>query len=156
MDIIAARTSEHYVAAVALFKEYAVGLGIDLQFQKFENELQTLPLMYGPPTGELWLIQQNNQFVGCAALRKLDEHTCELKRMFVQPAYRGKHLGEQLMEIALTTALRLHYRVMRLDSLRRLEPAIQLYLRYGFSEIAPYNFNPEEDVVYFEKNLIDA
>ena len=107
MDIIAARTSEHYAAAVALFKEYALGLGIDLQFQKFENELQTLPLMYGPPNGELWLVQQNHQFVGCAALRKLDEHTCELKRMFVQPAYRGQHLGEQLMEIAVCKALKL-------------------------------------------------
>ena len=86
MTIIVARTSEHYLAAVELFKEYADGLGIDLQFQKFDNELQILPVMYGPPTGELWLVQKENRFVGCTALRQLDPQTCELKRMFVQPA----------------------------------------------------------------------
>lgn len=153
MQIIVARTSEHYLAAIELFKEYAEGLGIDLQFQKFDNELKVLPFMYGLPTGELWLVQDGELFIGCAALRKLDEQTCELKRMFIQPAYRGLRLGEQLMEVALKTAQDLGYQFMKLDSLRRLEPAIKLYLRYGFEEIAPYNYNPEADVVYFEKNL---
>lgn len=156
MQIIVARTAEHFNAAVMLFKEYASGLGIDLQFQKFDDELQILPVMYGPPTGELWLIQFDEQFVGCAALRRLDEHTCELKRMFIQPAYRRRRLGEQLMDMALLTARALGYSSMKLDSLRRLEPAVKLYLRYGFTEIPPYNYNPEEDVVYFEKNLISA
>jgi putative acetyltransferase len=55
-QLIVARTSEHYLAAIELFKEYAQGLGIDLQFQKFDNELQLLPSMYGPPAGELWLV----------------------------------------------------------------------------------------------------
>jgi GNAT superfamily N-acetyltransferase len=154
MQIIVARTSEHYLAAIELFKEYAEGLGIDLQFQKFDQELQILPTMYGPPTGELWLVQAGAYFIGCAALRKLDEQTCELKRMFVQPAYRGLRLGEQLMEIALKTAQDIGYHSMKLDSLRRLKPAVKLYSRYGFEEIAPYNYNPEADVVYFEKNLL--
>ena len=153
MQIIVARTSEHYLAAIELFKEYAEGLGIDLQFQKFDNELKVLPFMYGLPTGELWLVQDGELFIGCAALRKLDEQTCELKRMFIQPAYRGLRLGEQLMEVALKTAQDLGYQFMKLDSLRRLEPAIKLYLRYGFEEIAPYNYNPEAYVVYFEKKL---
>ncbi len=154
MQVIVARTSEHYSAAVMLFKEYALGLGIDLKFQKFDDELQILSTMYGPPTGELWLIQANEQFVGCAALRQLDKHTCELKRMFIQPAFRGLHLGEQLMEVAIDTARKLGYTSIKLDSLRRLAPAVKLYLRYGFTEIHPYNFNPEEDVVYFEKKLL--
>ncbi|NBB20949.1 GNAT family N-acetyltransferase [Runella sp. CRIBMP] len=154
MQVIVARTSEHYSAAVMLFKEYALGLGIDLKFQKFDDELQILSTMYGPPTGELWLIKANEQFVGCAALRQLDKHTCELKRMFIQPAFRGLHLGEQLMEVAIDTARKLGYTSIKLDSLRRLAPAVKLYLRYGFTEIHPYNFNPEEDVVYFEKKLL--
>lgn len=156
MQIIVARTDEHFAAAVMLFKEYASGLGIDLQFQKFDDELQILPTMYGPPTGELWLIQSGEQFVGCAALRQLNKHTCELKRMFIQPAFRRRHLGEQLMDTALITARALGYESMKLDSLRRLEPAVNLYLRYGFTEIPPYNYNPEADVVYFEKNLISS
>ena len=58
------------------------------------------------------------------------------------------------MNTALVTARGLGYHSMKLDSLRRLEPAVQLYRRYGFEEIAPYNYNPEADVVYFEKNLL--
>lgn len=153
MNIIVARTADHYLAAVQLFKEYAKGLGIDLQFQQFDNELKILPTMYGPPTGELWLIEDNQSFVGCAALRQLDKQTCELKRMFVQPAFRGLHLGEQLIEVALATAETLGYQKIRLDTLRRLMPALKLYQRYGFEEIPPYNYNPEADVAYFERNI---
>ena len=153
MQIIVARTPAQYQAAVSLFKEYAQGLGIDLQFQQFDQELQVIPTRYGPPQGELWLIQDADQWVGCAALKQLDEHTCELKRMFVQPAYRGRGLADQLMEQALTTALDLGYQIMKLDSLRRLTPALKLYQRYGFEETTPYNYNPEADVVYFEKRL---
>jgi len=153
MHIIVARTDGHYAAAIALFEEYAMGLGIDLQFQNFQAELEMLPQKYGPPKGELWLVQDGEDFVGCAALWQLDENTCELKRMFVKPAYRGQRLGEKLMDIALATARGMAYHYMKLDSLRRLTAAVNLYRRYGFEEIAPYNFNPEADVVYFEKNL---
>lgn len=153
MQIIVARTPEHYLAAIALFKEYAVGLGIDLQFQNFDEELQTLPVMYGPPKGELWLLENGGNWVGCAALRQLDAKTCELKRMYIQPTYRGQGWADVMMEIALTTAWKLSYEWMKLDSLRRLTPALKLYQRYGFTEIEPYNYNPEADVVYFEKRL---
>ncbi len=154
MNIIVARTSEHYLEAVELFKEYATSLGIDLQFQKFDNELQLIPTMYGPPVGELWLLEEDGSFVGCAALRKLEEGICELKRMYIRPTYRGKRWGRELMDIALQTAQSLGYHTMRLDSLQRLEAAVKLYASYGFQPISPYNFNPEADVVYFEKNLL--
>lgn len=153
MNIIVVRTSEQYLVAVDLFKEYATSLGIDLQFQKFDNELQLLPSMYGPPAGELWLLEEEGKYVGCAALRKLEEGVCELKRMYIRPQYRGKQWGRQLMEVALQTAQSLGYQLMRLDSLRRLEAAVKLYLSFGFQETAPYNFNPEVDVVYFERKL---
>lgn len=153
MNIIVARTSEHYHETVELFKEYAVSLGIDLQFQKFDNELHILPTMYGPPVGELWLVEEDGNFVGCAALRKLEEGICELKRMYIRPSYRGKRWGQELMDVALQTAQSLGYYTMRLDSLQRLEAAVKLYTSYGFQQISPYNFNPEADVVYFEKKL---
>lgn len=153
MQIIVARTPEQYQAAVFLFKEYAQGLGIDLQFQQFDQELQVIPTRYGPPQGELWLVQDGDQWIGCAALKQLDEQTCELKRMYIQPAYRGQGLGDQLMELALAAGRVLGYQVMKLDSLRRLTPALKLYQRFGFDETAPYNYNPEADVVYFERRL---
>lgn len=154
MTIITARTEAHYWAAIELFKEYAEGLGIDLSFQHFEAELNTLPSMYGPPTGELWLLQQDDSWVGCCALRRLDTHTCELKRMYIKADFRGQKLGEHFMDTALQKAQEIGYSSMKLDSLARLTPALRLYQKYGFRPIAPYNYNPEPDVVYFEKSLL--
>jgi GNAT superfamily N-acetyltransferase len=153
MYLVEARTEAEYLAAVQLFKEYAAGLGIDLAFQKFDTELATLPLMYGPPVGELWLLQHEHQWVGCCALRRLDDATCELKRMYIKADFRGQKLGELMMDAVLAKAKTLGYSIIKLDSLARLTPALKLYQRYGFQPIAPYNHNPEPDVVYFEKLL---
>ncbi len=153
MRIVVARTLAHYEAAIALFEAYARGLGIDLAFQNFDQELQTLPQKYGPPTGELWLLEDKEKMVGCAAIYQLNPTTCELKRMYVQPAYRGQKWGDALLQTALQTAQKMGYQTMCLDSLRRLEAAIKIYQRFGFQEIEPYNFNPEPDVVYFERQL---
>ncbi len=153
MKIVEARTPKHYEAAIELFEAYAAGLGIDLKFQKFDHELQALPQMYGPPQGELFLIENESVFIGCTAIRQLDDATCELKRMFIRPAFRGQHLGNELMEAAFEKARQLGYKTMRLDSLRRLVAAVKLYQKFGFVEISPYNFNPENDVVYFEKEI---
>jgi putative acetyltransferase len=150
---ILARTPAHYKAASLLFEEYVAGLGIDLGFQKFDQELQIMPQMYGPPKGELFLILDNQTYIGCAAIRQLDSTTCELKRMYIKPAYRGQNLGRKLMDLALETAQIMGYESMKLDSLRRLDAAVTLYKQYGFTEIASYNFNPEQDVVYFERKL---
>ena len=156
MKIIVVRTPEHYQIAVKLFSEYADWLGVDLCFQSFDKELQTLAKMYAPPSGELFLIENENIFIGCAGLRQLDSENCELKRMYVKSEFRGLKLGEQLMEISLKTAKDLGYKTMKLDTLSRLTPALKLYEKYGFQEIKPYNFNPENDVLYFEKSLTDA
>ena len=43
---------------------------------------------------------------------------------------------------------------MKLDTLKRLQSANYLYAAMGFSETKPYNFNPEPDIVYFEKELV--
>ena len=156
MKIIVARTPEHYQIAAKLFSEYAEWLGVDLCFQSFDKELQTLSAMYAPPSGELFLIENENIFIGCAGLRQLDSENCELKRMYVKSEFRGLKLGEQLMEISFKTAKDLGYKTIKLDTLSRLIPALKLYQKYDFQEIKPYNFNPEDDVLYFEKSLTDA
>ena len=153
MPVIVAQTPQHYEVAVELFKEYAAALGVDLCFQNFDQELQTLPQKYGLPTGALWLLEVEGHFVGCVAIYQINASTCELKRMYVQPAHRGQKWGETLLQTALETAEKMGYQTMQLDSLQRLTSAIKLYQRFGFKEIEPYNFNPEPDVVYFRKVL---
>jgi len=140
-------------AARELFQEYAAGLSIDLCFQNFQEELTALPGNYAPPTGCLLLASVDEQDVGCVALRPLDSGIAELKRLFVQPAFRGRGIGKLLIEQALTFARRIGYRAVRLDTLREMSSAIALYTALGFEEIPPYNAGGVEGIQYFELNL---
>ena len=151
--IITVNTETEYAAASALFKEYAEWLNIDLSFQNFEEELLQLKEMYREPTGGIFLLQQENEFVGCVAIRKKENGIAELKRMYIKPLTRNTGGGTLLLENALTTAKLLGYQLIRLDTLANMTPAINLYKKHGFYEIAPYYFNPEENAVFFEKEL---
>ena len=153
--IIEASTAAEYTAAFGLFKEYLASLDFDLSFQNIDRELSTLPAMYGPPTGRLFLVRAGGEFVGCAGLRRIeDETTCELKRMYLRPAFRGMGIGKAIMEKSLEAARSLNYRVMKLDTHGTKMPwAVGLYKSYGFRQTTPYNFNPHAGVIYFEREL---
>ena len=149
--IITVNTEAEYAAASALFKEYAAWLNIDLSFQNFEEELLQLKEMYSAPTGAIFLLEQDKEFIGCVAIRKKEEDIAELKRMYIQPATRKSGGGTLLLETALAAAKTLGYKLIRLDTLANMTPAINLYKKHGFYEIAPYYFNPEDNAVFFER-----
>ncbi len=151
--IITVQSETEYAAASALFKEYAEWLNIDLSFQNFEEELLQLKEMYSEPTGAIFLLQKENEFIGCVAIRKKGEGIAELKRMYIKPASRKAGAGTMLLEKALAGAKLLGYQRIRLDTLANMTPAINLYKKHGFYEIEPYYFNPEENAVFFEKKL---
>ncbi len=111
--------------------------------------------MYGPPTGRLYLVESNGEYVGCAGLRRIEnETTCELKRMYIKPSHRKLGIAKALMESAIQTARDLGYTTMKLDTIGYKMPlAVKLYTSFGFQETTPYNHNPHEGVVYFERNL---
>ena len=140
-------------AARALFAEYAASLGVELDFQGFDEELAALPAGYLPPTGVLLLADTAEGTVGCVAVRALDGDTCELKRLYVRPAGRGAGLGRTLTEAAIAGARRLRYRSMRLDTLPTMHTAYALYGELGFREIEPYRFNPVAGTRYLELDL---
>jgi putative acetyltransferase len=148
-----ATSEEEYSAARKLFAEYAASLEIDLKFQRFEEELQVLESMYALPDGGIILAKEDEQFIGCVAIRKIDNTTGELKRMYLKPAYQNRGLGKRLLVNALELAKTCKYKTVRLDTLSGMLPAIALYKSAGFKEIAPYYFNPNPEAVYFEKNL---
>jgi putative acetyltransferase len=152
-NIIIANTAEHYEAAIALFKEYATWLNIDLDFQNFDTELQQLAEMYAAPDGIILLCMQQDKYTGCVAVRSKGDQIAELKRMYVQPAQRGKGIAKELLQQAIEFAKDAGYKKIRLDTLANMTPAINLYTQFGFYEIPAYYHNPEANAVFFEREL---
>jgi putative acetyltransferase len=155
ITIIRATDTQQYEAGALLFREYAASLDFTLSFQSFEDELTILPKMYGEPTGALFLVEDDGKYVGAAGLRQIEnESTCEVKRMYIRPDYQGKGIGKLLMQSLIDVAGTLHYKTMKLDTLGpKMPAAVALYQSFGFKETQPYNYNPYEGVLYFEKNL---
>lgn len=152
-DCIHVFTNEEYAEAAGLFREYAAWLNIDLGFQKFEEELKALKTMYAPPYGGIILAKKGNEITGSIAIRKIENDTAELKRMYVRPLYQQQGIGANLLKEALLLAKNSGYKKIQLDTLSSMTPAINLYKKNGFYEIPPYYHNPESNAVYFEKIL---
>jgi ribosomal protein S18 acetylase RimI-like enzyme len=141
----------------AIFREYADGLGVDLCFQQFDEELAGLPGDYAPPRGALLLARVDGALAGCCALRPLDTadypNAAEMKRLYVRKAFRGFGLGRQLAEAALDAARAAGYGCVLLDTLDDMEAARALYEELGFSEIPPYYHNPIAGAHYLKADL---
>ncbi|MDP3654936.1 MAG: GNAT family N-acetyltransferase [Rhodoferax sp.] len=140
-----------------LFQEYADTLKIDLCFQNFEAELDGLPGEYRAPRGALLAATVNGSFAGCCALRPLDAsdypNACEMKRLFVRPAYRGLGVGRLLAEGIMDLGRVGGYDCILLDTLDDMESARALYQELAFEEIPPYYYNPIPGAHYLKAML---
>ena len=142
-------------AARTLFEAYAASLGIDLAFQDFARELQSLPGGYAAPYGALLLAWRADQAIGCVAIRPLSwPQFAELKRLYVVPEARGINLGVHLSTAAFARARQIGYATVRLDTLPSMVTAQRMYESMGFREIDAYRFNPVEGTRYMELDLI--
>ena len=124
--------------------EYAESIAETLCFQGFEAEVAGLPGRYAPPTGCLLLAMQGDRPAGCVAMRDLGGGTCEMKRLYVAPEFRGQGVGRLLVEDVLGKAERTGYRRMVLDTVPEMAEAIALYRRFGFVDTEPYWQSPVE------------
>ena len=159
MELIQVESAEEVSRARELFEEYATWLGLNLCFQNFEKELAELPGEYVPPSGCLFLAIENDEAAGCVALRKIQEgktgvSVCEMKRLYVRPAFRGTGLGHTLVEKIIQAAREIGYARMRLDTLPgKMDRAIAMYRSLGFKNIEPYYHNPVADAAFMELEL---
>ncbi len=140
-----------------LLLDYQAGLDIDLGFQGFDAELAELPGAYAAPTGALLLAYVDGEPAGCCAMRPLynTDHlnACEMKRLFVRPAFRGFGLGRLLVERILSDGQLNGYTTMLLDTLSDMETARALYQEMGFVEVAPYYHSPIAGAHYLKAAL---
>lgn len=143
-------------SARTLFREYAESLGVNLDYQGFEEEVRGLPGPYAPPTGTLLLARSDDAVVGCVGVRALDERIAEMKRLYVRPAGRGLGLGRTLTEAAIRFATASGYERLRLDTLPQMDRAQELYRSIGFMPIEAYRFSPVPGTVFLELVLTEG
>jgi carbonic anhydrase len=118
------------------FRNYAAWLGVDLSFQEFEEEMATLPGRYAVPSGRLYYAEVDGTGAGCVGIRPIADGICELKRLYVEPAFRGRGLGRELALVAIRAAKEIGYRTLVLDTLPVMRTAVRLYREIGFTAAA--------------------
>jgi len=150
IEIAPATTAADVAEVRRLFIEYADSLGYELCFQGFDREIDQLPAVYGPPCGRMLLARVDGEVAGGVALRRLDDATCEMKRLFVRPSHRGLGLGRRLAVALVAAGRELGYARLRLDTLPAMTAARRLYADLGFREIEPYYENPIAGARYLE------
>lgn len=157
IDLLTPVTPDAIEATREIFREYASSLDVDLCFQNFDAELEALPGDYAPPNGQLLLAYANGEVVGCGAMRAMPDadyaNACEMKRLYVRPAFRRFGLGRLLTQALLDEARRAGYSVVLLDTLSDMEAARGLYSSLGFTDIPPYYFNPIAGAHYLKAEL---
>ena len=153
-EIVLARRPADLAAVKHLFLEYAASLDFALDYQGFDVEMANFPRLYAPSAGGLVLARVDGAAAGAVGFRPLERGICELKRLFVRPAYRRLGLGRILAERIIAEARAISYRAIRLDTIGRSMPAaIALYRALGFREIPAYAFNPMADAIFMELDL---
>ena len=157
IEVVQADGAAALDAVRGLFREYAESLDVDLAFQGFEAELAALPGDYAPPGGALLLALVDGQPAACGALRPLADvdyaNACEMKRLYVRPAFRRFGLGRQMAQALIDYATQAGYSSLLLDTLDDMEAARGLYLSLGIEEIPPYYFNPIAGAHYLKVDL---
>jgi len=135
------------------FRNYAGWLGVDLSFQKFDQEMASLPGAYAPPDGRLFYAENNGRPAGCVGVRPFSEGVCEMKRLYVEPEQRGFGIGRELALAAIKSAKELGYHKILLDTLPAMRIAVKLYRELGFQEAPAYYQTPIEGTMFLALDL---
>jgi GNAT superfamily N-acetyltransferase len=154
-EIVEAITPKQIDQVRSLFGEYRAELVVEDCFAAFDVEIAMLPDMYAPPKGKLLLATIVGQPVGCVGLRPFPlEGACEMKRLYVRPAFRGGKVGKHLVDRALQEARVLGYSCLRLDTHPPTMPAaVATYRKLGFREVSADPLAAVEGLVYMELPL---
>lgn len=124
-----------------------------LDIQNYSEEMEHLESKYGLPEGRLYLVYCDEELAGCIGLRKIDNQNCEMKRLYVRPKFRGRKVGNLLVEKIIDDAKKIGYSHMLLDTLPFLKSAIHMYKKYVFYEIDSYNDSPMDTSIYMKLDL---
>ena len=150
-----ARWPDDRATVESLFREYVASLAEDISFQNVDDELAGLPGKYARPTGVVLIARDGAEEAGAIACRMIEPGVCEMKRLYVRPAFRGTGLGRELANELIEDARAQGYRTMLLDTLASMASARALYRDLGFVPVAPYYDNPLPGVLYMALELAE-
>ncbi len=124
-----------------------------LKNQHLAQELEGIEKKYAMPMGRMYLALLDEEVVGCLALVPNDDGYCEMKRLYVLPSCRGKHISQSLVEQVIDDAKAIGYKAIRLDTFPFMANAIHLYEKYGFRFVERYNDNPAPSAIFMQLDL---
>lgn len=159
VEIVDAHSGARLDDARLLLTAYVATLGREISgreavaLESMNHELVQLPAAYAPPDGCLLVALVDGVASGCIALRRVDSHTAEVKRLYVDPKHRGMSLGHKLVDELLNRATALGYRRVLLDMLPFMRGAARLYRSFDFEETAAYCDSYVAGTRFFERNL---
>ena len=155
-----ASSEQDYLAISLLITEYVAWLRSRYQQntwiitevldkQSLSSELEMLATMYGAPNGRAFVAVHGNDIRACGAYRRLEDGSCEMKRVFVPERFQGAGLGRRLCSALIDSARADGFRSMKLDTGNLMKEALAMYRSFGFMECAPYQAYPEKLMPYF-------
>lgn len=128
-----------------------------------ERKAKESAKLYGsvtPPEGLFYLLWENNEAIGMGGFFRYEDAIAEVKRMYIDPKYQGRGYGKMLVRRIIVDAKTMKYTSLRLDSMKLMHAAHQVYRSCGFKERSPYHrkFNRHADeimkyFVFMELNL---
>jgi ribosomal protein S18 acetylase RimI-like enzyme len=154
INIIEATDPDQLVQVAALLRDYLLwmrrrycrhGDMIDAYFDEneWQSELADLTGHYGAPFAAIVLALVDGIPAGCVMIRGLEGDACEMKRLFVRPAFRGLGLARAMVRKLARLAEARGYAHMNLETGVLQAEALALYRSLGFKPVAPYYACPQ-------------
>ena len=156
LTIRAATTARDFETTKVLLREYAAYLNQSLGeehicLESYERELAGLPGVFSDALVVILVALVDEKLAGCVALKPLKaeraieagEAACEMKRLWVQPEFRGQSVGLALAKELIQYAKSRGYTAMYLDTVpTAMQSANGIYKKLGFQAVERYNTNP--------------
>jgi len=136
-----------------MLREHREATGVDFNIKGYEQELFDPLARFAKPMGVIAVAYWNNVPCATGALQDHGNGRCELKRIYVRPKFRQRGIARKVSEYLISRAAEIGYRLVFLDTLRRLTAAIRLYQSLGFVEVDSRVDSPTREVVVMERSL---
>ena len=108
--------------------------GLNLNPDDEDLDITNIPKYYSENNGDFEVIEFKGEIIGSYGIYKIDDETCELRKMYLKKEFQGLGLGNIMLENSLRLAMNLNYKKIILQTNSVLYKAIKLYKKYGFEE----------------------